>query len=126
MPIKGTGTVITFQSGLLGEILDMQLAGVTRQAIPTSHFGTTGGMTYMPAALYDPGIYTIQAHFDPTDNYQSVMLAAAEAFTVTWTDAAATDHVLSGFTIDMGVAAPFEDRVIVTWQVRITGGLTVT
>ena len=118
MPIEGTGIAITFQSGLLGEILDLQVQGKERAAIPSSHFGTTGAKTYLAAKLMEPGQYVVQAHFDPSDDVETI--------TVTWTDAGAATWATSGFAVSQGTSAPFEDRVVATFTLQLSGATTVT
>ena len=82
----GTGATVTFSSGYLAEIISIQGSGTTRAAIATSHLGTTGGMTYIPAKLYDPGTLTVELQMVPGTTPITPLTAAAETITVTFPD----------------------------------------
>lgn len=126
MAINGTGITITFQSGLFAEIIDYNETGKERAAIPTSHFGTVGAMTFMPGANHNPGQAVVQAAFLGTENIDTVMSAAAESFAVTYTDATTTTHTRQGFAISEAHVCPYEDRCVATWTVQLSGATTLT
>jgi len=126
MPLEATGMTIAFQSGILAEILDVQRTGRARTAIPTSHFGTVGAKTYMPAKNHDGGQWVVQIHADPLNDVQAAMVAAEETVTLVWPDAGATNEVAQGFLVGHDTGAPFEDRATETWTIQITGDTTIT
>lgn len=125
MAINGVGTTIAFQSGLFGEILSASRSGIERAAIQTSHFGTTGAHTYMPAKLMEPGRYEIEMVFDPTDNIDTIMSATGETVIVTHTNMTGTTHSTSGFAVSAGTTYQFEDRVIANYTLQLSGLTTV-
>lgn len=120
-----TGLTITYQSGFLAEILNYEDSGVTRESIDTSHMGTTGARTYMPATLYDPGELSVEIAFDPEQDPVTPITAAAESVTVTYADAApASTMACSGFMTNFTIVGPFEERMTATATLKLTGART--
>lgn len=56
---------------------------ISKPAVPTSHLGTTGEMTFIAGDLIDAGEATIQFQFDSGNNLPA-MSTAAETVTITW------------------------------------------
>lgn len=120
----GTGTAITFDSGFFAEILSVNWSGISRESIDTSHMGTTGGMTFTPGDLYDPGELQVEMAFVPGTSppYDG----AAETCTVTWPDAGAATWAASGFMTGFEVTGPLEERMTATGTVKLSGNITIT
>ena len=52
----GTGATITFgTNAFAAQVISAKPTGIEREAFKTSHLGTTGGHTYIPGDLYEPG-----------------------------------------------------------------------
>lgn len=62
----GTGSVLILGS-FTANIISINHGGVDRESVPTSHLGTTGGRTFLPGDLYDPGEFEIEYQVDTED-----------------------------------------------------------
>ena len=121
----GSGTTITFQTGYLAEVLSMAIEGMSRPAVPNSHFGTTGADTFQPANNYNPGQLVVEAHRDPTASPVTPIAAAAETVTVTYPDG--STEASSGFLVDWSQSAPNRaEKVVETLRIQRTGNVTIT
>lgn len=119
----GAKTTITFQSGYFAEVLSLTRTGVARTPVPTTHFGTSGGQTFVPADTYDPGELVVEAHRDPS--VAVPIGAAAESITITWpTGAPSETEVFSGFLVDHEVIAQREEKVRETLRIKASGNIT--
>ncbi len=119
----GAGTTIAFRSGYFAEVLSLTRSGVSRTAIPTTHFGTTGGETFVPSDTYDPGELVVEAHRDPSTAVP--ITSAAETVTITWpTGAPSETEVFSGFVVDHEVLAQRAEQVRETMRIKASGNIT--
>lgn len=132
----GTGTTIAFaSSGFAAEITGVALAGVSREAIDTSHMGTTptpagkmGSRTFMPGDLSDGGELTLEIHHDP--DLVPPFDTGAEQVTVTFpvpsglTNGAT--YVFQAFVTGYQATIPLEDKMVATLSVKISGPITPT
>lgn len=124
MAVISTGLTVTYQSGFMAEIIDWNWSGISREAVATSNFSTTGGMTFTPATLYDPGELQVELLFDPETNPITPITAAAETVTVTYADAApASTMAASGFMREFSIAGPLEDRMTATATLKLSGSI---
>lgn len=98
-PDIATGAAITFETGFCALVTDINWTGISREALPTSTLTTTGGMTFLPGKLYDPGELSVTLQFD-TDATPP-LTEDPEALTITWPDAEtwACDGFMTGFSI---------------------------
>lgn len=119
-PDVGTGGAITFSSSFLGRILNIEWTGISREALETSTMATTGGKTFMPGDLYDPGSLNVTIQFD-TDASPPIT-STAETVTVTWPDAETWSA--SGFLTDFSVTAAKEEVMEATATIKFTGSIT--
>lgn len=125
MSTIGTGTTITFNSGLFAEILELEWSGMERAQYETSHFGTTGGMTFAPGTLYDPGEATVRYAFDPEIDPTTALAAASETVTITFADSApASTMAATGAMSGMTISVPLEDRVTASATIKFSGTIT--
>jgi len=125
MATIGTGTTVTFQSGLYAEIIELEWSGLTRAVYDTSHFGTTGGMTVAPASTYDPGEISVRYAFDPEIDPTTALTAVAETVTLTFADAGpASTMAASGVLRDISITVPLEDRVTASAVIKLSGSIT--
>ena len=119
-----TGTTVTFDSGFLAQITDLDWSGVSREAIETSHFGTTGGRTHTPGSLYDGGALSGTLIFNPIENTTHPIQGTTETVTVTFPsgDTWSSD----GFMVDFGFTGTLEDKFTATFSIKMSGDLTIT
>jgi len=120
----GTGSTITFSSGFFGEILSIGWSGISREAIETSHMGTTGGRTFIPGDLYDPGELSVELNFEATDDVTTPIAAAAETVTVTFPGS--DTWAASGFMTSFEITDPLEDKMTASATIKFSGDITVT
>lgn len=132
----GTGTTIVFgTSGFSAEIVGVQLGGVSREAIDTSHMGTTptpagkmGSRTFMPGDLSDGGELQLEVHHDP--DLVPPIGGAVETVTVTFPlpagQATPASYAFSGFVTGYSAAVPLEDKMTGTLSVKVSGPITPT
>ena len=132
----GTGTIITFAtSAFTADLLSVDLSGITRESIETSHMGTAApgageiaNKTFIPGDLTDPGEISIEIHFNPETT--PPIDAAAEVITITWPLAAgqavAGTWASSGFMTDFTITDPLEDKMTATATIKLSGPITLT
>ena len=65
MADKGSGVSVTFDSSYFAAAESVDWSGINRAAIPTTTLATTGGMTFEPSEIYDPGEITITGLLAP-------------------------------------------------------------
>jgi hypothetical protein len=69
MAFDGHGTTVKFgTSSYTFKIISVGEVGKEGEDIETTLLATTGGKTFMPADLYDPGDTTLTVEHDPTIN----------------------------------------------------------
>ena len=125
MSTIGTGSTVTFQSGLFAEIIELEWSGITRAVYETSNFATTGGMTYEAGSLYDAGEISVRYAFDPEIDPTTAIAAVSETVTVTFADAApASTMAASGTMRDLTISVPLEDRVTANAVIKLSGAIT--
>lgn len=121
----GTGATVTFQTGLFAEILSANWTGLTREAVPSSHMGTTGGMTFIPTSLYDPGQLEVELILDnPNGGWVTAIAANGETVTLTFSNS--DTWAASMFMSNFELSVPLEDRMTATATLKATGSITVT
>lgn len=117
----GTGTTVVFgTSAYSAELLDVRWGGINRASVPSSHMGSTNGMTFIPGKLYDPGEISLDYHFK--DNASPPITGAAETITITFPDA--ETWAASGFVTGFEFTDPMEDKMVATVTVKMTGDIT--
>lgn len=127
MAQKGTGATITFSSGFLAEILDVNWGEIERASIPSSHMGTTGGRTFLAGDTYDPGKLDVEIAFAPETT--PPFLGAAETVTLTHVSAGTGGNSTwsaSGFMQTFAFSAPWEERSTAQVGIKLSGNITVT
>jgi hypothetical protein len=122
----GTGSTVTFgTSGFTADILGVNLSGVTREAINTSHMGTTSDHTFMPVDLVDNGTLELEIAWLATLTPPIITNAAAETVTVAFAGSATT-WSFSAFQTDLGVTVPLEDKMTATMTFKISGAISIS
>ncbi len=125
----GHGLEIDFgTSGFTAQITDVTPPESSRAAIDTSHLGTSGGKTFMPADLVDNGELEIEFHFNPDTD--PPIDQPAETITITWLgpdDAAGATWAFSGFMTNYRPGAMVsEEKMGGTAVVKVSGDITRT
>lgn len=107
MPITpaadGHGAVVTF-AGFLAHLIGVNGPSLARDAIETTHMGTTGAKTYTPADLVDAGELSLEVEFDPQAvppidgpaGELELVWGTVPAITWTWQDAFMTGFQIGG------------------------------
>jgi hypothetical protein len=122
----GTGSTVTFgTSGFSADILGVNLSGVTREAINTSHMGTTSDHTFMPTDLVDNGTLELEIAWLATLTPPIITNAAAETVTVAFAGSA-TVWSFSAFQTDLGITVPLEDKMTATMTFKISGAISIS
>lgn len=116
----GHGTTIAFESGFFGNITAASWSGITRAAVDSSTFGTTGGKTFIPGDTYDPGTLSVTMQHNTAATIP--LLQAADTVTVTNPDA--TTMSASGFLTSYSVTYADEEVTEAEAEVKLTGNIT--
>lgn len=132
-PQTGNGVTVTF--GTTSAYTSLQwtsvgLDGVSTEAVETTHLGTTGGKTFIPAALYDGGTVSLRCNAD-TD-VPPVTVHATETVTVgnipitDGTNTTAGDIQFPAFITNYSTV--YENDVVVAYDVslKVCGSITYT
>lgn len=123
----GTGATLSFTGDWDAEILSLSWDGISREAIDTSHMGTTVARTFIPTDLYDPGELTVEFNLDPDYDIETVMTATAETVAVVLQDGAGTANwSASGFMTSYSLNAPLEDKQTGSATIKLSGSITIT
>lgn len=122
-------------TGFTAQITGMGWPGITREALPTSHFltslpsaGNFGSMTSIPACLTDAGEFTLEIHFNP--DIIAPIEEEKETITVTFPlDSNSTTSaiwVFEGFVTSYDITATLDEVMTASITVKITGEVDVT
>lgn len=121
--VDGTGATVTFgTSAFTAQLLDIDWSGRTRDALDSSHMGTTGVKTYIPADLVDGGELSLTYYFNCTDATATLLGAVAETVTVAWNTG--VSWAASMFCTEVGASAQIGDTMKQTVKMKITGTIT--
>jgi hypothetical protein len=128
---EGTGTTVAFgTSSFTAEILNIQQqGGAAREALPTSHLGTTLWKTFKPSQLKDGGTYTLTVHYD--GDQDPPVAGAPETVTITYPLVAGQTNegtrAFSAFITEATVGT-IENESIIVMQItlKVTGAITDT
>lgn len=128
---QGFGVTITFSSGFLALVTNVEWSGIARDAIETTHSTSTSGYrTWIPSDLKDPGELAIDLLFDPDDSPLTPLTAAAATVTVTYPIPAggsvAATWACSGFLTGFSVGIPIDDKMSAQATIKFTGVPTFT
>ncbi len=121
----GTGTTITFTHtskpiDATAEITSISKSGESLESIETTHMGTTGARSFIPADLPDSGELTVEGHFDPTMDLPN--WAEVAAITISWAAVGTADlWKCDGFITAHDVDAPLEDKMTFSATFKMTG-----
>lgn len=124
MAVVGTGITVSFATGFLAEILEVNGPSASRVSIQVSHMGTTTAHAFTPGDLIDWGELSISIQFDPATD--PPMGSAAETVTITFPDSGASTWAFNGFMTGFNVKGPLEDKMTADCTIKISGDVTVT
>tara|TARA_B100000029_G_scaffold269360_1_gene264694 strand:- start:2063 stop:2431 length:369 start_codon:yes stop_codon:yes gene_type:complete len=121
MADSGFGTTITFSSGFFAEIISVDGPDLSREAIDTTHMGTTNGWkTFIPSDLKDGGTLSVEMAYDPGT---SPPIADAESScTVTYPDASTCSF--TGFMTSFSSSIPIDDRMTASAEIKVNGAVS--
>ena len=127
--IIATGATVTFGTSSFTTNLDsIALGGATREAINTSHMGTTSSHTFSPSDLVDEGTVTLSGHFDP--DTEPPKDGASETVTITWPlesgESSNATWAATMFVVGHSFDAPNEDKATASIELKVAGSWTVT
>jgi hypothetical protein len=121
--VDGTGVTVAFgTSAFTAQLLDIDWSGRTRDALDSTHMGTSGTKTYIPADLVDGGELSLTYFFNCTDLTATLLSAAAETVTVTWNTN--VSWAASMFCTEVGASAQIGDTMKQTIKCKVTGTIT--
>src|SRR5688572_5397727 len=103
----GTGASISFESSAFLQITNIDVSGITRPSIDTTHMTSTpgngtstiGGRTFMPGDLADPGTIEVEFHYNPDTTPPIMAVASTLRLTITGATTSAYWEC-SGFATD--------------------------
>lgn len=125
----GFGASISFSSSYLAEIVSIEIGGVERDALETTHAGSTSGIrTFIPSDLENYGQLTVRMRRGV--GVKPPISSASETVTITWGkepgQTTAATWAFSGFLISWSASSPFDGLVETTATIKATGDVTVT
>ena len=120
----GTGSTVTFgTSAFTADIIGINLSGVTRETVNTSHMATTSAHTFMLVDLVDNGELSLEVAYVASLVPPILTNAPMETCTIVWAGHATTWSFSCGNTgFDAG--APLEDKMTGTLTFKISGAIT--
>ena len=128
----GTGATIAFTTtAKTFKVRSIKQSGIKRDAIDTTHLGTTTAKTFMPSDLIDGGEIEVELLWEPgAIGTRPSYAGATETVTITFPmhsgGSVAAAVSFSGFVMDVGFDVPLEDLMISTFKIKVTGDLTWT
>lgn len=127
---EGHAATLTFAtSSYAPQIVSINTPGLTREALSTTHLGTTTAKTFTPAALYDPGELSFTVHVNP--DALPPIGAVAETITLDFGDGGSettpAEWSFTGFITSVGEASVTTDEIIVQdITVKVSGEIIPT
>lgn len=125
----GTNATVTFaNSSFNAFITDISWDGITRPSIDTTYLGTSGGRTFIPGDLYDPGSMTLQIQYD----INKAIPYGSTAETITFAPPVAPGYMTAGswvavgFVTDVGIQIPLEGMMTGSVTIKFTGTIATT
>lgn len=133
----GIAAALTTNSTLIGPIVGIDAPEWTRQAIETTHSGSTNGIkTFIPGNILDPGEMTITCQHSTQLDYQTLFIAGCDTATITFPKRSVScgaslpgTAATLAFGVVMTAISPkwtFEETSVVSLKFKLTGALTYT
>ena len=124
---QGTGSTIVFgTSSFTADLLSLNGSGASRDAIDTTHMGTSTAKTFTPADIPDNGEVSMEIAFLGNQTLPALLGAAAETITIDWAGTG-TGYTwsFSGFVTGFDAGAEINDRMTATITIKISGDITI-
>ena len=127
----GHGTTLAGgTAGTIGNIINLAIAGQTRDPIDKSTMDSINKFREFLAGMADGGEITITANYDGSaagianSLNTAYQLGAAETWTITLSDT--STWASSGFITNLGMPIPFDDKITQDITIKCTGVPTFT
>lgn len=128
-PQVGTGTAVTFSAatGFLANALSVNHSGMEVADVETTTLATTGGRTYQPGDLMEPGEVEIGLAFDPTVDPPILTTPSPTGnLVITYPGGAGGQWSAAGYMKAFDITAELESRIEATARFKLTGLPDVT
>ena len=127
MADTGHGSTIAFTSGFTAQYLSIGGSESSREALETTHLGTTTGKTFTPGDLPDNGELECEFYYDP--NEQPPFNGAPQTIVITHpTPSGLTtggQEAFTGFITNWSDPEKLTDQLMVsTFTIKVTGNIT--
>jgi hypothetical protein len=123
IPDLGFGATITFSSSFFtARALNIQWTGMEREWVETTTLATTGGKTFVPSDVYDPGSLEVEMQF--RSGTTPPIVGASETVTITFPDL--ETWAASGYMSGIEWTAPLTGDVMTARAtLKFTGAITL-
>lgn len=120
----GTGSTVVFAtSGFSADIIGVNIPGISRETVNTSHMGTTNAHTFMLTDLVDNGTLELEIAWVAGLVPPIMTNGAMETVTVSFAGSSSSWSFSCGQT-ELGVVVPLEDKMTATCTFKISGAIT--
>ena len=120
----GHGAAVTFSSGYLANVTGISWSGMSRAAVDTTTFSTSGGKTKIASDTYDPGTLSVTMQL-PTGNIPLASAAETVTLTLPGNETISASGFMTGFTITLADEDVMEAEAEITFSGNISGNLAV-
>ena len=118
-------TLVGATAGTIGNIVSVEMGGEVRDPIDISTMDSTSKFREFIGGMADPGEITAQVNYDGSASgvMQNLHVQYAAGLAETWTFnlADTSKFVAQGFITNLGVAAPYEDKITQSLTIKLTG-----
>ena len=124
---QGTGTTIAFTGFPAADLLSVSGSGASRDAIETTHMGTTTAKTFVPADIEDAGEFSMEIAFLGSLTLPTLLGAAAQSVVITWAGAGAGNiWTFSAFCTSFDITSSINERMTANVTLKISGDIGIT
>lgn len=121
----GTGATFTFGTAAIAlTFTSIEGSGISREAIDVSHLGTTGGRTFIPGDLYDPGELTFEGLLDASLGDSLITKVGAVKETCTIDFPGGESFAASGFLTELEFGIPLEEEMTFSMTLKLSDEIT--
>ena len=125
MPLSSVGSTITVGgSGLIGEITDISMSGVTCAEIETSNLSKT--VKSFVLGTQDGGTVSVVANFTATPDMPVAGDNSPSAVILTFSSGSTVVVTFNAFVQSMSIETGIDAVISVTYVLQVTGAVTVT